>query len=425
MLKLTRVSKYYTDSDKAACGLREVSLSFERGEFVLITGPSGAGKTTLLNVVSLLDDYDEGNILFCGESTIDAGKEELEKLRKEHISYVFQEPTLLESLSVLDNLVIPLVNSGQSLSQAKEKAREAIHICHIEDLEKKKVLKLSGGERQRVNLARALAMDTDILLLDEPFSNVDKSMAVELVSTLKENTKGKLVLLTTHDYDLLKPFGTRHVEIQDGQVPLDEKISETMESKEENTKERRKGRPSSSLWTGMKVLFSSPIRFFSLAFSLVILAFSMVLSSAMTSYVYSSLQQKEVFAGYREILDEQSELSLFLHGTNERKLPETLEQEGLTYYNPFSYLPYIRFDISLSDENRTFTWDQVGRYAGLPKTATLEGGKEENKAGLMQQLQFDISTWLRRLFPQRESGQGIPNMVWNPCSISRPSMRSR
>ena len=82
MLKLTRVSKYYTDSDKAACGLREVSLSFERGEFVLITGPSGAGKTTLLNVVSLLDDYDEGNILFCGESTIDAGKEELENFGK-------------------------------------------------------------------------------------------------------------------------------------------------------------------------------------------------------------------------------------------------------------------------------------------------------------------------------------------------------
>lgn len=228
LLKLNEVSKIYYDGDTASIGIQNINLEFSLGEFVAITGESGSGKSTLLNVLSLLDNYEEGDLLVEGKSTIDLDRKEYIELQNSMVSFVFQEYNLIESYSVLDNCMLPLIAKGVSHSEAKEKAYKILKEVGLYDIRNRKTIKLSGGEKQRTVIARALICDTKIFACDEPTGNLDSTNSKEIVKLFDNIKYNKLILYVTHDFDSIKDIATRHIVIKDGRVLKDEKLKKDL-----------------------------------------------------------------------------------------------------------------------------------------------------------------------------------------------------
>lgn len=164
LIKLDHVSKYYSDGTTSSKGIEDINLTFEKGEFVAITGESGSGKTTLLNVITLMDNYDEGDIIFNDKSTADFSDKEIREFRREYVSFVFQEYNLFQSLTPLSNLIIALRNRGYKHKEAVEIAKQRLIECGLENRMHERVVKLSGGERQRVVIASIVAPVSAIVL---------------------------------------------------------------------------------------------------------------------------------------------------------------------------------------------------------------------------------------------------------------------
>ena len=173
LLELNHISKFYSDGVTSSKGLDDVSLKFDAGEFVAITGESGSGKTTLLNVMTLMDDYDSGTMLFEGKDSSEMNQKEILELRKNYISFVFQDYNLIQSLTAYQNILIALRNKGYEEAECKRRATKALDDCKLSHRKNNKVVSLSGGERQRVVIARALALDSPIIAFDEPTGNLD------------------------------------------------------------------------------------------------------------------------------------------------------------------------------------------------------------------------------------------------------------
>lgn len=222
MLKLENITKYYHSATSVTCALSKINLEFKIGEFVAITGESGSGKTTLLNVISGLDTYEDGELYFNGNPTSYYSNEELEEYRKSEIAFIFQNYNLIDSYTVLENVMTPLLINGVSLKEAKVKATKLLEQVGIEKLKNKKSVKLSGGERQRVSIARALAKNTKIIVADEPTGNLDEENGRMILGLLKEISKDKLVIVVTHNMPQAEPYITRKIRLHDGSVVLDE-----------------------------------------------------------------------------------------------------------------------------------------------------------------------------------------------------------
>ena len=174
MIELKNVSKFYTDNSIVTIGLRNINLKFTKGEFVAITGDSGCGKSTLLNVISLIDTYDEGEILYYGNETFYFNQNESDVFRKNNISFIFQKYNIVDSYTVLQNVMLPLLIKGTPEEEAKKEALEIIKKVGLEHRTNNKGTKLSGGEKQRCVIARALATNAPVLACDEPTGNLDK-----------------------------------------------------------------------------------------------------------------------------------------------------------------------------------------------------------------------------------------------------------
>lgn len=222
MLKLENVTKYYHTSSSVTCALSKVNLEFNIGEFVIITGESGSGKTTLLNVISGLDTYEDGELYYNGQPTSHYSDEELENYRKTEIAFIFQNYNLIESFTVLENVMIPLIIDGYKMADAKTKALVLLDEVGLIKLKNKKVIKLSGGEKQRVSIARALAKETNIIIADEPTGNLDTENGKMIMELLKRVSKHKLVIVVTHNVAEAEPYSTRKIRLHDGQVVMDE-----------------------------------------------------------------------------------------------------------------------------------------------------------------------------------------------------------
>ena len=227
MLKLENISKYYYSSSSVTCALRKVNLEFKLGEFVAITGESGSGKTTLLNLISGLDSYEEGEMFVNGHQTSFFDESDWEKYRKEEIAFIFQNYNLIDSFTVLENVIVSYLIDGYSFSEAKEKAKEKIKLVGLEKDSSKKAAKLSGGQKQRLSIARALAKETNIIIADEPTGNLDAENGVAILSLLKELSKDKLVIVVTHNQGQIEPFVTRKIKLHDGEIVLDQIVEET------------------------------------------------------------------------------------------------------------------------------------------------------------------------------------------------------
>ena len=223
ILELRNIGKIYVSENNVAVGIRGVNLSFNRGEFVAVTGKSGSGKSTLLNVISGMDTYEEGELLIEGEPTSHFMQKDWEEYRKQYISFIFQEYNIIESFTVLQNVELALMNIEDPKAR-RERAMELLRRVGLESHVHHKGSKLSGGQKQRTVIARALAKDSPILLCDEPTGNLDSKSSAEIIELLREVSKDKLVIIVTHNFEQVEDYATRHIRIFDGAVETDHTV---------------------------------------------------------------------------------------------------------------------------------------------------------------------------------------------------------
>ena len=225
MLKLDRVSKFYSVNGVVTSGFSKVSLDFNLGEFVAITGESGSGKSTLLNVISGLDSYEEGEMYIFGQPTSGYGSSEMEDYRKRYIGNIFQTFNLVNNYTVYQNVELVLLLAGYTAQEIKTRVNEIIDRVGLSEYKNTKASKLSGGQKQRVAIARALAKETPIIVADEPTGNLDVASAEDIIKLLASLSKDKLIIIVTHNYEQVEPYVTRKISMHDGRIAEDKKIT--------------------------------------------------------------------------------------------------------------------------------------------------------------------------------------------------------
>ncbi len=225
MLRLDRVSKFYSTNGVVTAGFSKVSLDFEIGEFVAITGESGSGKSTLLNVISGLDSYEEGEMYIFGQPTSGYGSADMEDYRKRYIGNIFQTFNLINHYTVYQNIEMVLLLSGYDKSEIQPLVEEIIEKVGLVDYRNTKASKLSGGQKQRVAIARALAKETPIIVADEPTGNLDAASAADIIKLLAGLSKEKLIIIVTHNYEQVEPYVTRKISMHDGRIAEDKRIA--------------------------------------------------------------------------------------------------------------------------------------------------------------------------------------------------------
>ncbi len=221
MIHLRGVSKQF-DGKKKVTALDRVDLSIARGEMVSIVGPSGSGKSTLLNLIGGLDQPSGGEIEIDGAALAKLDDDDLTRVRRDKIGFIFQFFNLLPTLSSLENVSLPLHLRGWPKKKIDERARELLDLVklgarldHLPD-------ELSGGERQRVAIARALSVYPPILLADEPTGNLDTSTGAEILNLVHDlhDRLGATVLIVTHDLAVAESC-PRTIHIRDGRISED------------------------------------------------------------------------------------------------------------------------------------------------------------------------------------------------------------
>ncbi|SDX80864.1 ABC transporter ATP-binding protein [Paenibacillus sp. CF384] len=218
LIHIENLSKLYKMGGETVHALTDISLKVDYGDFIAIIGPSGSGKSTLMNVIGCLDAPTEGKYWLDGEEVSRLRENRLAEIRNSKIGFIFQGFNLLNKLSALENVELPLIYRGIPAKQRKEQAIEALTKVGLEERVKHKPSELSGGQQQRVAIARALAGNPPILLADEPTGALDTRTGVEVMGLMKElNKQGHTIVLITHD-TAISQQARRVVRIQDGQI---------------------------------------------------------------------------------------------------------------------------------------------------------------------------------------------------------------
>lgn len=230
LIQLKDVGKIYASGGVLSVGIRHVSLDFDIGEFVAVTGKSGSGKTTLLNVMSGMDTYEEGELFVSGEPTSHYTQADWELFREKYISFIFQDYNIIESFTVLENVELAL-GEIEDRAERRRRANELLDRVGLTAHRNHRGSKLSGGQKQRTVIARALAKDSPIILADEPTGNLDSVSSAEIIKLLSEISRDKLVIVVTHSFEELAECATREVRFFDGGVERDTPLR-TPEKKE-------------------------------------------------------------------------------------------------------------------------------------------------------------------------------------------------
>ena len=212
LLKFEGVSRCFTSDGGLRTVLQDVNVSIYADEFSAITGPSGSGKSTFLNLCALLDEPSSGEIYFSGKPTSDMSEDTLNALRKEAVGMVFQHYCLLPYRTVLENVLFRFRYLDIARSTIRDRARTALEMVGMLDLEDRPTHLLSGGEMQRVGIARAIALKPRLLVADEPTGNLDKQSTEQVMQCLTElrGVDGMAIMLVTHDESLLR-YASRHL----------------------------------------------------------------------------------------------------------------------------------------------------------------------------------------------------------------------
>ncbi|MFH0949016.1 MAG: ABC transporter ATP-binding protein [Candidatus Aenigmatarchaeota archaeon] len=220
IIQMKDVDKIYDLESVKIDALKDVNLSIAKGEFVAIMGASGSGKSTLLHIMGLLDKPSNGSVILDGINASELGDDELAELRGKKIGFVFQFFNLYPTLTARQNVELPLSIQGYGSEKIK-KSKELLKNVGLAGREDHMPSQLSGGERQRIAIARALAVEPDIILADEPTGNLDSKTGKELIAMLtKINESGRTVVIITHDVNIASHAG-RTIQIKDGRIISD------------------------------------------------------------------------------------------------------------------------------------------------------------------------------------------------------------
>jgi putative ABC transport system ATP-binding protein len=218
LVELRGVTKVYRMKDVEVGALRGIDLAFHQGEFVSIMGPSGSGKSTLLSILGCLDRPTDGRYILSGQDVSTATDDELSRVRNMDIGFIFQSFNLIQQLTVLENVEVPLFYRGLAPHERRDKALAALERVGLSDRLGHIPSELSGGQCQRVAIARALVGDPVITLADEPTGNLDSKTGHEIIGVLHElHRAGRTILMVTHD-ESLAAQADRIVRLSDGLV---------------------------------------------------------------------------------------------------------------------------------------------------------------------------------------------------------------
>jgi putative ABC transport system ATP-binding protein len=220
MISLKKIYKWYNNGVNRTFVLKDINMDVKEGEFVSIMGPSGSGKSTLLNVIGMLDEPNEGEYNFMGESVFTLKEKQRSQIFKTHIGFVFQAYHLIDELNVYENIETPLIY--QNIKGSERKAMVANMLDRFQIVGKKDLFpsQLSGGQQQLVGIARALIVKPKLILADEPTGNLNSKQGEEIMNRFKElNDEGVTIIQVTHS-DKNAAYGSRIVNLLDGRIEL-------------------------------------------------------------------------------------------------------------------------------------------------------------------------------------------------------------
>jgi putative ABC transport system ATP-binding protein len=218
MLQLEHIFKTYYVGDETVHALDDASLHVRPMEFVAICGPSGSGKTTLMNVMGCLDLPDSGRYLLDGVNIAECSDKELSLIRSEKIGFVFQQFNLLDSMSALENVELPLIYQKLSQKERLERAKAALDQVGLSNRMQHRPSQLSGGQQQRVAIARALASNAKVILADEPTGNLDSKSGTDIMRLIQRlSQEQNTIVLITHNDEVARQ-AQRTVYVRDGRL---------------------------------------------------------------------------------------------------------------------------------------------------------------------------------------------------------------
>ena len=223
LIELRNVYKIYSEGlESEVRALDGVSLEIERGEFVAIVGQSGSGKSTMMNVLGCLDIPTRGDYFLNGTDVRELTDKELSRIRNKEIGFIFQQYNLIQDLTVLENVELPLVYQGVSADDRREMALAALERVGLAERVKHRPTQMSGGQQQRVAIARAIAANPYIVMADEPTGALDSRTGLEVLAFLQKlNREGTTVILITHDNGIAAT-ARRCVRLTDGRIVEDQ-----------------------------------------------------------------------------------------------------------------------------------------------------------------------------------------------------------
>lgn len=219
LIKLENVWKIYQFSKIELAVLKDVSLEIAPGAFVVILGPSGSGKSTMLHMVGCLDLPTKGKVFLDGRDISKMSEDELAQARGQKIGFIFQQFNLLQNLSALENVAMPMIFQNRSERERQERARFLLGSLGLRERILHRPTELSGGEQQRIAIARALSNNPEIIVADEPTGNLDSATGKKIMEILIDlhKNEGKTIVVVTHD-PTIAHYSDQVVNIKDGQL---------------------------------------------------------------------------------------------------------------------------------------------------------------------------------------------------------------
>ena len=220
LVELRNVSKIYRLGEEEIRALDDVTLDIEEGEFISIIGPSGSGKSTLMHILGCLDSPSKGTIQLDGVKIERASSRELATIRNRKIGFVFQFFNLLPKLNVVQNVELPMIYSGVSAKERRQRALAALQLVDLANRAKHRPSQLSGGQQQRAAIARALVNNPRIVFADEPTGNLDSHTGDAILQLFRRlSQEGRTIILVTRDPEIAA-VTPRRIEIRDGRIAL-------------------------------------------------------------------------------------------------------------------------------------------------------------------------------------------------------------
>jgi putative ABC transport system ATP-binding protein len=224
VVRVERLSRVYRQDSVAVRALDGIDLEIARGDFAVLVGPSGSGKTTLLNMIGGLDSPTEGRIWLAGTEIGGMSKRQLSEIRLRKIGFVFQEFNLIPVLSALENVEFVMLLQGVAQAERRKRSMALLSELGLGGMEHRRPAELSGGQQQRVAVARAIAAEPSIVLLDEPTANLDSKTGAALMDLMRRlnEEKGVTFVFSTHDAMVVER-ARRVIRLRDGQIESDER----------------------------------------------------------------------------------------------------------------------------------------------------------------------------------------------------------